>query len=186
MHLLREVQGVVRKALASMVPGDVETYAAMVKPTQDPKHGDYQANCAMSLAKVLGKKPRDIALELVDNHLGDWGTQFGIILHGYKNFLDKDAFAKDPVHELARVYIHVRNLMKTDEDDENAGDPVGDACRRETALLHAGDEENVRLWKMFMPYCMDEIERTYRRLGVTFDHALGESFYNPMLADVVK
>src|SRR4029453_2094730 len=252
----------------------------MVKPPQDAKHGDYQANCAMSLAKTLGKKPRDLAQEIVnrldrgdllhapeiagpgfinlrlredwmarqlqamaaddrlgvsraassktfvidysspnvakpmhvghlrstiigdslarllrflghtvvaDNHLGDWGTQFGMMLYGYRHFLDAAAFQADPVRELARIYIHVRSLMKSDEDeDESKGDPIADAARAETAKLHAGDEENVRLWKMFMPHCMEEIERVYRRLDVRFDHTHGESLYQPMLAGVVK
>src|SRR5262245_28341211 len=177
MNLLNLLQAKFRAALNGLVP-DVEPYVAMIKATQDPKHGDYQANCAMSLAKTLGKKPRDVAQELVnrlelgdllekpevagpgfinlrvqatwlakqvqaiatderlgvsraanpktyvidysspnvakplhvghlrstiigdaitrvlrflghtvvtDNHLGDWGTQFGILLYGYKN-----------------------------------------------------------------------------------------------------
>src|SRR5262245_1270977 len=49
-----------------------------------------------------------------DNHLGDWGTQFGILLYGFRNFLDEAAFQKDPVRELARIYVHVRSLMKGD------------------------------------------------------------------------
>jgi arginyl-tRNA synthetase len=278
MNLLEQIQARFRQALGGLV-SDVEPYVAMIKPAQDAKFGDYQANCAMSLAKVLGKKPRDIAQDIVnrldlgdllqapeiagpgfinlrlqntwmaarlqemarsdrlgvgvarpvktfvidysspnvakpmhvghlrttiigdsltrllrflghtvitDNHLGDWGTQFGIILYGYKNFLNKDAFAADPVRELARLYLHVRDLMKSDEDDERAGDLVGDACRLETAKLHSGDEENVRLWKMFMPYCLEDLNRIYRRLDVHFDHTLGESFYNPMLPSVVR
>jgi arginyl-tRNA synthetase len=123
---------------------------------------------------------------ITDNHLGDWGTQFGILLYGYKHFLNREAFDADPVRELARLYVHVRGLMRTDEEDENAADPVAEACRQETARLHAGDPENVRLWQLFMPYCLEEIERIYRRLDVHFDHTHGESFYNPMLPDVVR
>jgi arginyl-tRNA synthetase len=278
MHLQERIKSTLRTALTGLT-ADIEPYVAMLKPTQDPKHGDYQANCAMSLAKLLRKKPRDVADEIVarfdtgemleapevagpgfinlrlrpewislrlqslasderlgvgvtaqpktfvvdfsgpnvakpmhvghlrstiigdslirvlrflghtvlgDNHLGDWGTQFGIILYGYKNLLDKEAFTKDPVRELARLYVEVRNRMKGDEEEEKAGDPIGDACRRETALLHAGDPENVRLWNSFMPYCTAEIDQTYRRLGVSFDYTLGESFYNPMLPGVVE
>src|SRR5438105_8143162 len=64
MNVLSLLQDKLRAALAGMVD-DVEPYVAMVKPTQDAKHGDYQANCAMSLAKMLGKKPREIAQEIV-------------------------------------------------------------------------------------------------------------------------
>src|SRR5438445_616581 len=64
MNLLHQIQDKFRAALQGLV-ADVEPYVAMIKPTQDAKHGDYQANCAMSLAKALGKKPRDIAQDLV-------------------------------------------------------------------------------------------------------------------------
>src|SRR5437899_6576436 len=71
MNLLQQIQHTFRTALAGLV-ADVEPYVAMVKPAQDAKHGDYQANCAMSLAKVLGKKPRDVAQEVVQRlPLGD-------------------------------------------------------------------------------------------------------------------
>jgi arginyl-tRNA synthetase len=109
-----------------------------------------------------------------------------MLLYGYKHFLNKEAFDADPVRELARLYIHVRSQMRADEEEENALDPVAEACRQETAKLHAGDPENLRLWKRFMPYCLEEIERIYRRLDVHFDHTHGESFYNPMLPDVVR
>ena len=277
MHLLRLVQDAVRKALAGMTD-DVEPYAAMVKATQDAKHGDYQANAAMSLAKALGKKPRDVAQEIAerldlgdwldkpevagpgfinlrlrsdwlakhlqtiardkrlgvgaaenpgtyvvdfsgpnvakpmhvghlrstiigdslcrllrflghtvvgDNHLGDWGTQFGMMLWGYRNILDPEAFQRNPVRELARIYIEVGKIIKGAEEDENATDPVAAACRQEVAKLHAGDPENLRLWQKFIPYCLKELEPIYARLDIKFDATLGESFYNPMLADVV-
>ena len=60
------------------------------------------------------------------------------------------------------------------------------AVLAETAKLHAGDAENRRLWQEFLPFCEDEIERMYRRLGVTFDHTLGESFYEDRLAPLVE
>jgi arginyl-tRNA synthetase len=120
-----------------------------------------------------------------DNHLGDWGTQFGILLYGYKHHRDDAAFAADPVRELARLYVHVRNLAKVvGDEDEGTGD-VMEQCRQETARLHAGDPENVRLWQRFMPACLEMLRPIYDRLDVKIDHALGESFYNPMLAGVV-
>jgi arginyl-tRNA synthetase len=121
-----------------------------------------------------------------DNHLGDWGTQFGMLLYGYKHFRDDAAFKADPVRELTRLYRYVRELAKADDDDEpEAGTPIADAYRAETAKLHEGNPENVALWQQFMPACMTEIESIYRRLDVQFDHQHGESFYNPMLPDVV-
>ena len=120
-----------------------------------------------------------------DNHLGDWGTQFGILLYGYKHHRDDAAFAADPVRELARLYVHVRNLAKVvGDEDEGTGD-VMEACRQETAKLHAGDPENVALWQRFMPACLDMLTPIYDRLDVRIDYALGESFYNPMLPGVV-
>ena len=62
---------------------------------------------------------------------------------------------------------------------------IAEAVLAETAKLHSGDPENLRLWKEFLPACRDEIDRVYRRLGVTFDQALGESFYHDRLAGVV-
>lgn len=122
-----------------------------------------------------------------DNHLGDWGTQFGILIYGYKHHLDRAAYDADPVRELARLYVHVRNLAKVkDDDDEAATNEIMDACRLETAKLHAGDPENVALWQQFMPHCLDMLKPIYARLDVRIDHALGESFYNPMLPGVVE
>jgi arginyl-tRNA synthetase len=92
------------------------------------------------------------------------------------------------VRELLRLYIHVRNLAKLaeGEDEDGGGDnPVMAACREETSKLHAGDPENVGLWKTFMPACLEMLRPIYERLDVKIDHALGESFYNPMLPGVV-
>ena len=96
------------------------------------------------------------------------------------------------MRELARLYVQVRQLIERRGDEDDGAKTLATTpdrrkpCRQETAKLHAGDPENVRLWKMFMPWCLEEIDRIYRRLDVHFDHTLGESFYNPMLPDVVK
>ena len=115
-----------------------------------------------------------------DNHLGDWGSQFGMILWGWKNARDEAAFAADPVAELARLYRLTQDRIK-------AGDrSVEEAARAETAKLHAGDAENRALWNQFMPHCLQALRKIYDRLGVRFDVELGESFYDPMLAAVVE
>jgi len=132
-----------------------------------------------------------------DNHLGDWGTQFGMILYGYKHFLDPEGYRARPVEELARVYRLVRQLMDYQEVASVASDPqlaklaaehpeIEAAVLIETARLHADDAENLRLWREFMPYCLEEIEQIYRRLGVRFDHTLGESYYHDRLAPLVE
>src|SRR4051794_41188458 len=114
-----------------------------------------------------------------DNHLGDWGSQFGMILWGWKAARDEAAFDADPVAELARLYRLVQGRIKAGEAD------VEEAARAETAKLHAGDAENRALWTRFMPHCLGALNAIYARLGVTFDVELGESFYDPMLAGVV-
>ncbi len=124
---------------------------------------------------------------ITDNHLGDWGTQFGIILHGYKHMLDEKAFQSEPVKELARLYVEVRKLFKTPEEiAKGVIDPVQNACRDETAKMHKGDQTNLELWRKFMPVCLGEIDLVYQRLGVRFDHTYGESFYQPFLNKVVQ
>jgi arginyl-tRNA synthetase len=117
---------------------------------------------------------------ITDNHLGDWGTQFGMIIYGYRNFLDKEAYKKNPVEELSRVYRAVR--QKVDEPNEK----IAAAVLAETAKLHAGDADNLAVWKEVLPYAQDEIDRIYRRFNISFDHTLGESFYHPLLGDVVN
>ena len=114
-----------------------------------------------------------------DNHIGDWGTQFGMIIYGWRQFLDKDAYEKNPVEELARLYRLVR--QKADADPAVMTEVLG-----ETSKLHHGDAENLRLWESFLPNCRTEIDRVYKRLGVGFDHTLGESFYNDRLGPLTE
>ncbi|MDO5113699.1 MAG: arginine--tRNA ligase, partial [Planctomycetia bacterium] len=130
-------------------------------------------NALYRILKFLGHRV------IGDNHLGDWGTQFGMIIYGWKHFRDEAAFEKEPILELTRLYRLAREKMDADAE-------IADACRRETERLHAGDAENRALWEKFMPYCLEEIDRAYRRLDVTFDETLGESFYNDRLPQVVK
>ena len=132
---------------------------------------------------------------ITDNHLGDWGTQFGMILWGWKHCRDDEAFAADPTAELGRLYRLVRKVADA-KPEELAADPAAaalaarhpDAGREvlaETARLHEGDPANRALWERFMPVCRAEIDRIYTRLHVSFDHTLGESFFQPFLAGVV-
>src|SRR5262249_32003885 len=97
----------------------------------------------------------------------------------------------DPVREMVRLYLKVREKTKGEEDEE--GETVRtpeeqahyDRCLEETAKLQKGDPENVALWKQIVHWSMGTITPLYERLGVTFDHYHGESFYNPMLPGVV-
>lgn len=347
MNWLAELRTRLRAALESLTD-ETEIYVDMLRPAQDPKFGDFQANCAMPLGKKLKRPPREVAAEIIsrwnladlceppeiagpgfinlrlrderlaqettrlttderlgvpcasqsktiivdfsspnvakpmhvghlrstvighalyrilkflghrtlsDNHVGDWGTQFGMILYGYKHFRDAAAYAANPVAELARLYRLVNQLCEYHESRaliptlklqiselmpdvrrlqqlaaENPQDrdvarqakqaesrlttlqadlatcerrchvvdsdpalaalaeqhpQIAEQAREETAKLHAGDPENTRLWQEFLPPCMEAIQALYARFDLRFDMTLGESFYNPMLPEIV-
>src|SRR3954466_13489125 len=113
-----------------------------------------------------------------DNHIGDWGTQFGMVIYGWKNFLNKDALERDPIAELVRIY--------KETNERAAADPaVRDACRQELVKLQAGDPENFSIWKKSVDLSLSEFERAYRVLDIHYDMQRGESFYNDRLAGVV-
>jgi len=116
---------------------------------------------------------------VADNHIGDWGTQFGMLIVAWNRALDLKAFNTDPVGELERLYVAFRNWAKEDPSLE-------DLARQETAKLQAGDPENTALWHQFIDISLREFESVYRRLGVKFDVTLGESFYNDALPGVVQ
>jgi len=114
-----------------------------------------------------------------DNHLGDWGTQFGIMIMGYRHYADAQALAVEPVEELERVYVKSYEQSKKDDTWLNQ-------ARQELVKLQAGDEENLQLWKRFVELSLSEFDHIYKRLDVKFDLVRGESFYHDKLAGVVK
>ena len=115
---------------------------------------------------------------VADNHVGDWGTQFGILIMGYRNFLDEAALKKAPAEELERVYVMSYERSRSDPD-------WLDQCRRELVKLQTGDNENLRLWQRFVDLSLEEFDVIYRRLGVQFDLVRGESYYRERLEGVV-
>ena len=115
---------------------------------------------------------------IADNHIGDWGTQFGIIIMGYRHFLDRAALARSPIEELERVYVKSYERAKADEAWMTQ-------CRQELVKLQAGDPENTALWKQFIALSLGEFERIYKRLGVAFDLVRGESYYNDRLPGMI-
>lgn len=115
---------------------------------------------------------------VADNHMGDWGTQFGLIIMGYKNFLDEKALAASPVEELERLYVKSYNMSKED-------DAWREQARMELVKLQQGDEENRALWQQFIDLTIEEFNKTYDRLGVTFDLYRGESYYNDALPGTI-
>ncbi|MDF1862078.1 MAG: arginine--tRNA ligase [Verrucomicrobiales bacterium] len=116
---------------------------------------------------------------LADNHIGDWGTQFGMILWGWKNLLDETALETDPIPELLRVYREVN--AKTKDDDA-----LRETCKNELVKLQGGDADNLAIWERCIELSKIGLQKIYDRLDVQFDHWLGESFYNDQLAPLVE
>ena len=114
-----------------------------------------------------------------DNHIGDWGTQFGKLIVAYNKWLDKEAYEADPIGELERIYVLFSDEAKKEPTLE-------DVARNELRKLQMGDEQNNKLWKEFIEISLKEYNKVYDRLGVKFDHYFGESFYNDMMPDVLE
>jgi arginyl-tRNA synthetase len=132
------------------------------------------------LGDALARTARFLGHEVItDNHVGDWGTQFGMILHGWKTRLDREALARDPIHELVRVYKTVNAEAKADE-------AVLETCKGELVRLQRGDAENLGIWKECVRLTLEQLAKVYEALEVRFDHYLGESFYNDALAPLVE
>lgn len=116
---------------------------------------------------------------VADNHLGDWGTQFGKLIVAYRNWLNEDNYKSDPIHELERIYI------KFGEEAENFPE-LEDMARSEIKKVQDGDPVNMALWKEFVEITLNECKRIYKYLGIDFDTYYGESFYHGMMPEVVK
>lgn len=113
-----------------------------------------------------------------DNHIGDWGTQFGMILWGWKHLLNEDALEADPIPELLRIYREVNAKTKEDE-------ALRDECKNELVKLQGGDAGNLAIWERCIALSRIGLQKIYDRLDVKFDLWLGESFYNDRLAPLV-
>jgi arginyl-tRNA synthetase len=271
MLLERFLEARASKAVQAAL-GLAEPAPAMLRPTQDPRFGDFQLNAAMTLGKQLGRPPREIADAIAsrlatedfvahaevagpgfvnltldegflaglvtsalddeghdgvtpvevpetvvidysgpniakqmhvghlrstilgdaiaralefrghrvirDNHLGDWGTQYGLLIVGMREFGDPTALEGDPIVELERVYKLASERAKTDE-------PFASAARLELKKLQDGDPENRALWARFVDTTRRAIDAIYEDLGVHFDIYMGESAYHGALAGVV-
>ena len=125
-----------------------------------------------TLARVLRMLGHRV---VTDNHIGDWGTQFGMLLLGWKTELDEAALEQDPIAELERLYKTI-----------NADESCRDEARAELVKLQAGDEENLAIWQRMIALSQVQFDHVYGRLGVTFDETLGESFYNPHLSGLTE
>ena len=127
----------------------------------------------------LSRTARFLGHEVItDNHIGDWGTQFGMIIHGWKTVLKESDLEADPVAELLRVYRTVNALCGKD-------DAVRETCKQELVKLQGGDAENLKIWEKCVDLSKQGLQGIYDRLDVGFDHWYGESFYNDRLAPLV-
>ena len=117
---------------------------------------------------------------VADNHLGDWGTQFGILIKGYRECLTPEERDNLTVANLEKCYV--LSAAKAKEADG----VWKEDCKRELVKLQQGDPENLALWKRFIEISIGEFDRMYAKLGVRFDTYRGESFYNEMMPGVVE
>jgi arginyl-tRNA synthetase len=132
------------------------------------------------LGDALAKVSRFLGHKVVtDNHIGDWGTQFGKVIYGWKHLLITENLDADPVAELVRIYREADTAAKKASE-------ILEECRRELVKLQQGDEENRRIWQRCVDLSVEEFSKIYDRLGVCFDFQLGESFYNPEMSRVVQ
>jgi arginyl-tRNA synthetase len=271
----KQIEQRLKKAVSAVLP-DADVSTVLVRPSSDPKFGDYQSNALMSLAKTRKLNPRQLATDVVaqldvaewcepveiagagflnfrlkasalaqalqsaargehlffekaaqpktvvvdfsspnvakpmhvghirstgigdalqrifrlaghhvisDNHIGDWGTQFGMLLLGWKTLLDRAALERNPIAEMDRIYKIISPQCK-------AGDPGYNPATHQAAMgelvkLQAGDQENLAIWQEMIRLSEKQFDEIYGRLGVKFDHTLGESFYNPQLGKIV-
>ncbi len=115
---------------------------------------------------------------VADNHLGDWGTQFGKLIVAYSRWLDKENFEKDPISELERLYIKFGDEAEKDPD-------LDELARAELKKVQDGDEANLALWKKFVEITLSECKKIYEYLGIKFDTYYGESFYHKLMPKVI-
>src|SRR5258708_4119238 len=116
---------------------------------------------------------------ITDNHIGDWGTQFGKLLVGWKDRLDRAALQGDPIAEMERLYKQINAASENDS-------AVMEQARQELVNLQRGDAKNLLIWREMIAHSQSQFDTIYQRLGVKFDHSLGESFYNPRLGPLVQ
>jgi len=115
---------------------------------------------------------------ITDNHIGDWGTQFGKLIVGWKRHLDQAALKADPIAEMERLYKLVNAASEADC-------AVLEEARQELVKLQQGDEENLRIWHEMIVLSQVQFDTVYGRLDIKFDHTFGESFYNSRLQPIV-
>jgi len=150
-------------------------------------------DCLARTLRLLGHRV------ITDNHIGDWGTQFGLLLYAWKNHpewrCDED-LQRDAIGVMEKLYKWANSEARADEEVSSlkssaerrhaARDKAREQAKIELVKLQSGDEENLKIWLEMIKLSAKQFEQIYARLGVKFDEALGESFYNPKLKPLVE
>jgi len=136
------------------------------------------------LATVIGQSLANIytylGYEVIKIHIGDWGTQFGKLIYAIKQWGDRSQIDKNPIDELLKLYVKFHEEATNKPEIEDLG-------RTEFKHLEDGDTENRALWKWIVEISMTDVQKTYDLLGgITFDHVLGESFYEKKMAPLIE
>ncbi len=132
------------------------------------------------LGDALARIAQFLGHEVIrDNHIGDWGTQFGMVIYGWKNLLDRQTLQRNPLAEIVRIYKETNQQATNDPQ-------VREACRQELVKLQAGDKENIDIWNECVAFSMQDFEHVYKLLDIHYDIQCGESFYNDRLPGVVE
>ncbi len=132
------------------------------------------------LGDALARIAQFLGHEVIrDNHIGDWGTQFGMVIYGWKNLLDRQTLQRNPLAEIVRIYKETNQRATNDPQ-------VREACRQELVKLQAGDRENIDIWNECVAFSMQDFEHVYKLLDIHYDIQCGESFYNDRLPGVVE
>ena len=132
------------------------------------------------LGHALARIAQFLGHEVIrDNHIGDWGTQFGMVIYGWKTLLDRQSLQRDPLAEIVRIY--------KETNERSASDPqVREACRQELVKLQSGDKENIDIWNECVAFSMQDFDHVYELLDIHYDIQCGESFYDDRLPGVVE
>lgn len=112
------------------------------------------------------------------NHLGDYGTQFGKMIEGYKKWGNEYTFKEHPIDDMLDLYVRINNLCKEDEN-------VLNECRENFRKLENNDEYCLDIWNKFKSLSLQEFQRVYDELGTTFDSWNGESFYTDKMPETI-
>src|SRR6266545_1624651 len=132
------------------------------------------------LGDALARIAQFLGHEVIrDNHIGDWGTQFGMVIYGWKNLIDRQALQRNPLAEIVRIYKETNERAAKDPE-------VREACRQELIKLQASDKENLDIWNECVAFSMQDFERVYKLLDIHYDIQCGESFYHDRLSGVVE